>query len=375
MAIPETQLPQRIARLTPLADVLGVIDMHVGAVAPRACAVAQALGRTLAEDVVATERPASAIALRDGWAVEAAAVGDAGPYAPVPFASLPPQVDVGDPLPAGADAVVPHDAINVRGQIAEIIVPVAAGDGVLPAGADATPREPLRRAGEHLRGLDIALLAAAGVSEVKVRAPRIRLACGGAMRSAWIDAAIAALARMVEDGGGDAVGADAQATVEDALSDESADAVIAVGGTGAGRRDGSVRALARRGRVVAHGIAIAPGETAAFGFVGARPVMLVPGRIDAALVVWLLLGGRVLARLAGASEQDIPAMLPLRRKVTSNLGLTELVPVRRRDDGVEPLATGYLPLTALAHADGWIVIPPDSEGYPAGTQVAVRRWP
>ena len=61
--------------------------------------------------------------------------------------------------------------------------------------------------------------------------------------------------------------------------------------------------------------------------------------------------------------------------MTSNLGLTELVPVRRSGDGVEPLASGYLPLTSLAHADGWIVIPPDSEGYAPGTPVAVRPWP
>jgi molybdopterin biosynthesis enzyme len=41
----------------------------------------------------------------------------------------------------------------------------------------------------------------------------------------------------------------------------------------------------------------------------------------------------------------------------------------------EPLASGYLSLTALARSDGWIVVPPDSEGFAAGTPVAVRPWP
>jgi molybdopterin biosynthesis enzyme len=367
---------QRIARLTPLGEVLAIIESRVAAVTPRVCAVEAALGGTLAENVVASARPAVAIALRDGWAVAAAALGDAGPYAPAPFASLPPQVNVGDALPPGADAVAPLDAVTMRADRAEAIAPVAPGDGVLVAGADAIPREPLRRSGERVRSIDVAVFAAAGISELKLRTPRLRLACGSAMRSPLIDAAIAVLARAVENAGGKIRDAGVQTSPpEQALNDESVDAVIVLGGTGSGSNDHAVRALARLGRVEAHGVAIAPGETAGFGFIGKRPVLLVPGRIDAALAVWLLLGRPLLAQLAGTSEKDMAEIVPLARKVTSNLGLTELIPVRHNRDGVEPLASGYLPLTALAQADGWTVIPPDSEGYAPGTPVAVRPWP
>jgi molybdopterin biosynthesis enzyme len=55
--------------------------------------------------------------------------------------------------------------------------------------------------------------------------------------------------------------------------------------------------------------------------------------------------------------------------------MTELVPVRCSTGVAEPLGSGYLSLTALARSDGWIVVPADSEGFPAGTQVAVRPWP
>jgi molybdopterin biosynthesis enzyme len=366
---------QRIARLTPLGDVLAIIDAGVSAVAPRACAAEAALGCTLAEDVVAAERPARPIALRDGWAVAASVLADAGPYAPVPLASLPPQVDVGDPLPAGTDAVAPLDAVTVRGDRAEVIAPVASGDGVLAAGADSIAGAVLRRKGDRVRSIDVAVFGAAGISAVTICEPRIRIACGSATRSPLIDAAIAALTRAV-DGAGGKVRASAQISPpEQALNDESSDAVIVVGGSGSGRNDRSVRTLARLGRVEVHGIAIAPGETTAFGLIGRRPVLLVPGRIDAAMAAWVLLGRHLLARLCAAREQDHPAMLALTRKVSSNLGLTELVPVRRSGDGVEPLASGYLPLASLAHADGWIVIPPDSEGYAPGTPVAVRPWP
>ncbi len=68
-------------------------------------------------------------------------------------------------------------------------------------------------------------------------------------------------------------------------------------------------------------------------------------------------------------------MLPLKRKVTSTIGMTELVPVRCAGGMAEPLASGYLSFMALAQSDGWIVVPAESEGFPAGAQVAVRPWP
>jgi molybdopterin biosynthesis enzyme len=133
--------------------------------------------------------------------------------------------------------------------------------------------------------------------------------------------------------------------------------------------------LARAGRVVFHGIGLTPGETAALGFVGTRPVLLLPGRLDAAFAVWLVIGRQLLARLAGCREQEPTVTAILSRKVASNVGLAEFVPVRRNDDVVEPLAIKYLPLFALARADGWILVPAESEGYPAGAKVAVRSWP
>jgi molybdopterin molybdotransferase len=104
-------------------------------------------------------------------------------------------------------------------------------------------------------------------------------------------------------------------------------------------------------------------------------VLLVPGRLDAALGVWLLIGRLLAARLAGGSIDDLPITASLRRKVTSSIGITELIAVSCRGGVAEPLGSGYLSLTALARSDGWIVVPPDSEGFGAGSQVAVNRWP
>jgi molybdopterin biosynthesis enzyme len=105
------------------------------------------------------------------------------------------------------------------------------------------------------------------------------------------------------------------------------------------------------------------------------PVLLLPGRIDAALAAWLLLGERMLARLAGSREQPRGLTARLTRKVASKLGLAELIPVRLRGADAEPLGSSYLALQTIMQADGWILVPADREGHPAGTSVVVRPWP
>jgi molybdopterin biosynthesis enzyme len=367
---------QRIARLTPLGAILALIDSRVDAVQPRQCPLASARGRTLAEDIIVAQLPPAPIALRDGFAVEAGAIADASPYSPILLPSKPPRVDAGEALPSGADAVAPLDAVNERGNRAEAVAMVTPGEGVLAAGGDAGPHGPLHRAGQRLRDLDVAVMTAASIADVTVRAPRIRVARGSESETPVIAGALDVLAQAATAAGCTVFGTEREeGGLDRALADDRADAVIAVGGTGSGRRDAAVRTLARLGRIEAHGIAISPGETAALGFVGARPVLLAPGRLDAALAIWLLIGRHLVAKLAGGSFVDVAMTLPLKRKVTSTIGLTELIAVACAGGVAEPLASGYLSLQSLARSDGWIVVPADSEGFAAGTPVAVRAWP
>jgi molybdopterin molybdotransferase len=368
---------QRIARLTPLRDVVAMIEARVSGVAPQEVDLGHAFGRVLAADLVApADCPPAAIALRDGFAVRAELTRDAGPYAPAPLPRNCVRIEVGQGLPAETDAIALLDAvIGDGGGAAQAVAPVAPGEGVLAAGADAAAGFVLKQAGERLGCLDLAALAACGVARVRVRAPRVRLFVAAAPDrpiAAARDLITAALARE-----GAVIVADRKPAqkLEAALRDDSADAVLVIGGTGSGRNDFSITTLQRVGQVDVHGVALTPGETAAFGFGGARPVLMLPGRIDAALAVWLLLGRILLARLAGLARQEPPSSAVLSRKVTSTLGLSELVPVRRDGERVEPLASGYLPLSALAKADGFILIEADSEGFAQGTRVAVWPWP
>jgi molybdopterin molybdotransferase len=372
---------QRISRLTPLEAILASLHSRVERVTPRACSLASAHGRVLAADVAASKLPLEPLALRDGFAVAASAVADASSYTPMPFASPPRRVDAGEPMPAGTDAVLPLDAVTMQADRAAAIAAVAPGEGVLPAGGDISPQTILRRAGAYLRGSDIAVMAAAGIADVMVREPRIRIACGGVAKTPLMQAVIGMLTRAVTAAGGTVFEADSEPErLYEALGEARAHAGFVVGGTGSGRGDSSVRTLARFGRVEAHGIAVSPGETAAVGYVGTRPVLLMPGRLDSALAIWLLIGRHVIAQLAGSRVEDTPQVLPLKRKVTSTIGLTELIPVRYDQDTAhgtvaDPLASGYLSFESLTGSDGWISVPPESEGFAAGAPVAVRPWP
>jgi molybdopterin biosynthesis enzyme len=363
---------QRIARLTPLAEVLASFDLSIGPVEPREEAVGKALGLTLAASaVIAESHPRTALALRDGYAVRSESTLDASSYAPAPLSPAPPRVDAGEAMPAGADAVAAIDTIALRGTQADALAAIAPGEGVLAPGVDTAAGLQLRLAGARLRRVDVALLTALGVEHVLVRQPRVRVVRTGA--GPIIEGAAALLASAIDGESGAAVADDG--SLEAALGDETADMVVAIGGTGGGRGDASVRALARIGTLACHGVGITPGETTAIGFAGARPVLLLPGRIDAALAGWLTIGRRMLARRAFRLIEDQPFAAELARKIASPLGLAEVVAVRRRLGKVEPVAQGYLSMQALALAEGWILIPADSEGHPAGARVVVRPWP
>ena len=367
-AAPETN--QRIAKLTPLADVLALIAREIRPAAPRYVAAGDALHRVLAADAIAPALPTQALALIDGWALAAETTRDASGFAPVRLPAKPMRVEAGQPLPSGADAVAPFDAVTTTSAGAAVLAAVNPGDGVLPAGGDGDGKQPLRRAGDNLRAIDIAALAAAGMPQVNVRTPSLCLV-------ARDDTVVAAAARLIA-ADFERCGAETMPIQKDlraALAGTAADFVVGIGGTGNGRNDANVRTLANEGRLVVHGIGVTPGETAALGFAGVRPVLLLPGRLDAALAVWLTVGRPILRNLTNAAAETAAATLTLSRKIASAVGLAEVIPVRRAGDMAEPLAAQYLSLSALARSDGYVVVPAASEGYSAGSLVSVRPWP
>jgi molybdopterin molybdotransferase len=373
--------PQRLSPLTPLKDALGHIERWVQAAAPRQAEAAAALGRVLASAVVASAepRPSTPIALRDGWALRSEVTLDASSYTPAALVQAPTAVQVGDPLPSDADAVAPFDGVGLIGSVPNALVTVAPGEGVLVRGADVGPGETLLKAGRRLSRTDLAVLAAIGQGHVSVRQPRVRVMSARPGTDAITEAIVTTICGAVRGEGGVAIrGRPAEASeVEDVPLTENDDAVIVVGGTGMGERDCSVGALIHCGHLAFHGVGLTPGETAAFGTVSSRPILIVPGRLDAALAAWLLLGRHMLARLTARDDDDLEPTWPLAlaRKITSTIGLAEVIVARRDGGSAVPLASGYLSLQALAQADGWIFVPADLEGIPADAMVVMKPLP
>ena len=157
------------------------------------------------------------------------------------------------------------------------------------------------------------------------------------------------------------------ASIGKQLDSSDCDLLMIVGGSGVGRTDASVIALAARGEVIAHGLALQPGRTAAVGRIGQTAVIVIPGAPDQALAVWWTIVLPLLDRLANRQRGTLS--LPLARKIASTVGLAEIVLLERQPDAWMPLATGDLPLETVARADAWLLVSGGSEGYAAGTPV------
>jgi hypothetical protein len=100
-------------------------------------------------------------------------------------------------------------------------------------------------------------------------------------------------------------------------------------------------------------------------------VVFAEERLECVFALWLLLARPYMRQLTGSAFADFGESLPLARKITSHPGLSELVLLRRATSSTEaaqwePLAAGGIPYSAIAGADAWLLVEPDSEGYAAG---------
>ncbi len=341
-----------------------------------------ALGYIAADATIAPAAlPHTAIALRDGFAIAAEASLGASPYTPALSLTPPPWISSGDVLPPGTNAVLPAHAVQDTVLSAEIFMQVAPGEGVRVTGSDLPEGTALINKGERIKPLQIALLRALGIKDIALRRPRLAILVGRNLPvgdlSGPICCAMAAelgvqteiLPLAMQD----------TTAVTKAFQTVNADLIFSVGGTGFGDGDCSADALRQAGTLLAHGLALHPGETASYGFVqrgpGSIPVILAPGRLESALAIWLVLAKPCLRQMSAAGSAPLETW-PLARKITSSPGLADIVLLRRlrnRDKiNWEPLATGDLPWHALTHADAFHIVPPESEGYAAGEPLSAE---
>jgi molybdopterin molybdotransferase len=379
---------------------------------PEAAALESALGRVPATPLSApAPLPGFARSTVDGYAVRAADTYGASEglpsYLDVRGAvrmGRAPEVEVdaggaveiptGGALPPGADAVVmvEHTNVAIAGTI-EVVRPVAPGEGIVGAEEDVAAGAPLVAVGRPLRAADLALLAAAGVTELAACArPRVAIISTGdevvdpataSLEPGQVRDAIAlALAALVREAGGepeprgivpDDRNALAQA-LEAALA--TSDAVVVSAGSSVGARDETAAVVAGLGEIFCHGLAIRPGKPTLLAACDGVPLIGLPGNPRSALVVFRLVGIPVV-RLVGGCTQAPPeptVQARLARDLPSAAGRLDVVQVTVSDGVATPLGGPSALLSLLNAADGYVVVPEEATGLDAGTTIDVTLY-
>src|SRR5262245_2602364 len=370
--------------------------------------VQRAAGRVLAEDVVAAcAVPGFDRAAMDGYALRGSETFGAGSYNPLEFEivgeALPARpfagavaagqavrIMTGAPLPEGADAVLQAEAAEEVPGAPRLRVrePVPPGRHVGRRGEDIQSGQTVLTAGRVLRPQDLGVLASIGASPIRiVRQPTVAnlitgdelLPCGAKPEGFRIvDSNSVMLAALVRRDGGvaaePAMLADRYDAVRAAIDGASADVTLVSGGSSVGKEDHAPRTVAELGELPIHGVALRPASPTGLGFVRGRPIFLLPGNPVSCLCAYDLFAGLAIRRLSGR-DADLPyrrAVLRLARKIASMVGRMDYVRVQVVDGRVEPLAiSGASILSSTTRADGFVLVPGDSEGHAPGENVTV----
>lgn len=391
---------------TDVAEVLRLIDARVHALPAEPVDLVAAAGRVLAADVRADVAvPPFDRAAMDGYALRGEETFGAGQYNPLEFTvvgqSMPGRpfpglvqpgqavrIMTGAPLPGGADAVLQAEAAEERNGRLSVNEPVPPGRNVGRVGEDVAAGTIVFHAGRVLRPQDVGVLASIGASPVAVvRRPTVAviitgdelLPCGSRPEAFRIvDSNSVMLNALIRRDGGipmlSPVVPDRRDAVVAALDGASADVVLVSGGSSVGKEDHAPGVVAELGELCVHGVALRPASPAGFGFLGRRPTFLLPGNPVSCLCAYDLFAGRAV-RLMGGRPVDLPyrfVTVPLARKLASAVGRVDYVRVQVRDGQAEPLATGGAAiLSSTTRADGFALVPRDSEGYAAGETIRV----
>lgn len=300
------------------------------------------------------------------------------------------EIATGAPLPAGADTVVPVEVTRLEGEFLRVVEPVPPGRHVSTQGEDIRAGTEVLAPGRVLRPQDLGVLSALGTAVVPVfLRPRVTIMITGDElmppgtpacddRIADMNSVMVA-ALVARDGGlphvlGPLV--DQRDILKETLASAVAasDVVLISGESSTGPEDHAPGLVAELGELPVHGVALRPASPTGLGFVNNVPVLLLPGNPVSCLCAYDLFAGLIVRRLGSRPSEWLYRAVerPLGQKLTSELGRVDYARVRIVDGRVEPLAIhGASILSSTTRADGFVLVPADLEGYPAGAMVRV----
>ncbi len=393
-----------------VADVMTWIDRLPNAMSAERVPLGALYGRVLAESIRSPiDVPAFRRAAMDGWALHGndtfganeqgdialRIVGAAFPGRPFEGRVKQGQairIMTGAPVPDDCDAVLRaedgrEDAAG-ESTIVRVRAPVAPKKNVGRVGDDIHQGALVLEAGRRLRPQDVGLLSSMGFYDARVlRVPRVELIMTG---DELLPSGAAPEGHLIVDSNGRTLegllrrdGAevvdlcvlpDRADLLRDRLVRTEADIVMVSGGSSVGLEDHAPRILSELGTLVFHGIQMRPAAPTGMGTIRDRVVFLLPGNPVSCLSAYDVLAGRLVRRLAG-KPPDLPYRIetrPLAGKLTSALGRVDYIRVHVREGMVHPfMARGASLLSSTTTTDGFVVVPRDAEGYPAGHPVDV----
>ena len=311
------------------------------------------------------------------------------------------EIDTGDPIHLPYDAVIMAEDVMIEDTHIKITKAAPAWQHVRPIGEDIVEGEMLIPTGHLLRPVDIAAAIAGGNDKIRVfTKPKVGIIPTGteivrrnpgqdedsaADNGSIIDSNSYMFEGMVTEAGGEAK---VYPVVEDdydkikrqimsALSEN--DMVIVNAGSSAGRDDYTVHVLREIGKVLVHGVAIKPGKPVILAIVENKPVVGLPGYPVSAYIDFENFVTPVLNMMSGRktfSRNTVKAVLS--KRLVSSLKHKEYVRMRAGKVGdrivASPLARGAGAAMSLVKADGFCIIPQNSEGFEAGDEVEIELY-
>jgi molybdopterin molybdotransferase len=394
--------------LLPIAQARALLSQRLVTVAEvETAAVAEALGRILAEDLSAGMNvPPHDNSAVDGFAIRfddldperettlpiigRLAAGDAPSGKAARRGAV--RIFTGAPMPPGCDTVMMQEDCRIEADRVTFLPGIRRGANRRKAGEDISRGSIVLKAGRRLLPQDLGLAASLGHSSLKVRR-RLRIALfstgnevhepgtqlppggvydanrfalGGLLRQ--LGAAVTDLGILRDDA----------AEIRRALQKAAArhDLIVTSGGVSAGDEDHVKGAVEALGSLYAWRLAIKPGRPVALGQVGATPFIGLPGNPVAVMVTFLRLARPMILKLSGA-EQVEPPSIPVRAEFDykKKEGRREFVRVRlqRSPDGA--LSATKFPrdgagiLTSMVESDGLVELAEDVTVVKPGSTV------
>jgi molybdopterin molybdotransferase len=379
--------------------------------AAESISLADALGRTLARDVLAREPvPPFSKATMDGYAVRAAdtcAAGGAGAVELEVIEDLPAgrvcrrdigpgravRIMTGAPLPGGADAVVMVENTEKAGGRVRILRPVGQGDNIGEAGEDVQKGDLVLEKGDLVGPAEVGMLAALGHASVrssrrpevaviatgdeivepgrKPRPGQIRNSNGHALRAMALQAGAKA------DYLGIARDRDSSLKLKIRKA-RKADILVLSGGVSVGDHDLVKEELRGLGvRPVFWRVRIKPGKPVFFGVRGRQLVFGLPGNPTSAMVTFHLFVRPAIDRMLGRKIVGPRAgKAVLEKEIALKPGRTQFLRAVLAGDGpglrVDPFPdqkSGVL--RSMVRSRALIVVPADVSRIERGTVVEI----